>query len=204
MTHLFRFFIHFTDTDGTVAVRTLSTSPSHDHVWSFCQYTRSYSLRAQHDELSEKSSVGRNPNPFMERKLGFTKKRTHDFSGRYWWSNMFLGKEQGRHPLNFQQAGFERAGQEYEQSARDEVQVLLKIKQCKRKTSLQVVLSEIVSEATRWKTREEVCSMKQRQNFKTLKAKSRTLARISARCSAPHVRSSTGSTSPTGCGKRRS
>ena len=39
---------------------------------------------------------------------------------------MFIVKEQGRHPLNFQQAGFVRAGQEYEQSVRDEVQVLSK------------------------------------------------------------------------------
>ena len=32
-------------------------------------------------------------------------------------------REQGRHPLNFQQAGFETGAQEHEQSARDEVDV---------------------------------------------------------------------------------
>ena len=32
-------------------------------------------------------------------------------------------REQGRHALNFQQAGFERAAQEHEQAARDEVDV---------------------------------------------------------------------------------
>ena len=32
-------------------------------------------------------------------------------------------QEQGRHALNFQQAGFERAAQEYEQAARAEVHV---------------------------------------------------------------------------------
>ena len=34
-------------------------------------------------------------------------------------------QEQGRHALNFQQASFERAAQEYEQAARDEVHVAL-------------------------------------------------------------------------------
>ena len=35
----------------------------------------------------------------------------------------FYWQEQGRQDLNFQQAGFERAAQEYEQAARDEVHI---------------------------------------------------------------------------------
>ena len=64
--------------------------------------------------------------PLWSANWASQRKRTHDFLEDIGGSNMFIVKEQGRHPLNFQQAGFVRAGQEYEQSVRDEVQVLSK------------------------------------------------------------------------------
>ena len=63
-----------------------------------------------------------------------------------------------------------------------------------------LLLNEIiVSQASHWKAREEVCSLKQRQNLKGVWAKARTSAGISAVCSMPRVRCSTMGPSPAGC-----
>ena len=84
--------------------------------------------------------------------------------------------EQGRNALNFQQADFERAAQEYEQAARDEVHVAVaqatemsraemrKRKAKKTWTSHQVMLLSEVNRAgdAMEKTRDEDCSVKQR------------------------------------------
>ena len=101
-------------------------------------------------------------------------------------------QEQSRQALNFQQTGLERAAQEHEQAAPDEVCSCcsctsyrnvqngdagkigaLNNQAEKMWTSHQdTLLNEmIVSQATRWKTIEEVCSMKQIRNFKGVRGK---------------------------------
>ena len=100
---------------------------------------------------------------------------------------MFTGKEQGRQALNFQQAGFERAAEEGEQASCDEVHVAVaqaragmragmgalenQAEQTWTSHEVRLLSGMIVSQATRWKTREEVCSLKQRGNFKGILGK---------------------------------
>ena len=51
------------------------------------------------------------------------RKQTHTTVGMYWQSTLFTGRNKNKADthLSFQQAGFERAAQEYKQAARDEV-----------------------------------------------------------------------------------
>ena len=96
---------------------------------------------------------------------------------------MCYWREKGRHALNFQQADFERAAREYEQLA-----MSLDPRQCQERNcwqermhwnkeqnnpgpSHQVTLGrDEVSQAMHRKSREEICLVKQIQNFKDIKA----------------------------------
>ena len=105
---------------------------------------------------------------------------------------MFFGRDKGRHALNFQQAGFERAAQEYEQAARDQVHVCsctcqeqmpregVRENMCALENQAEqtwtshqmILLNEMTSVAGDVLEKpEEVCSLKQRQNFKGIKGK---------------------------------
>ena len=117
--------------------------------------------------------------PPWRRTRNFTKEHVH-------WP------EQGRNAVNFQQAGFERAAQEHEQAACDEVHVTVaqatEMFRAEFRTRmgalgnqseqtwtshpvvLQIEMNSVAGDA-HWKTREQVCSVKQRQTFKGINGK---------------------------------
>ena len=64
------------------------------------------------------------PIPPWRKTRNFTEEaHAHNYRNLLAEQTCFTGQEQGRHALNFQQANFERAAQEYDQAARDEVHV---------------------------------------------------------------------------------
>ena len=102
-------------------------------------------------------------------------------------------QEQGRNPLNFQHAGFERATQEFEQAARDELHVAVA-----QDTELFRVAGDALENQRRSLLNEPTAELggHHRQNHEHLQEYQQGVRR-------PPVRSSTRSPSSTGCAQRR-
>ena len=93
-------------------------------------------------------------------------------------------QEQGKNALNFQQAGFETAAQEYEQVARDEVHVA-SAKAAVMSGEMNSVAGDALENPRRSLHTQATAELQRHQ-----KSKSRASARMSAECSTPLVTSS--------------
>ena len=73
------------------------------------------------------------------------------------------------------------SSQVYEQAARDEINVVGAPATGKSPEELRERTRWRVSQATRWKTREEVCSLEQRQNLKGMKGMATSICKYIGR-----------------------
>ena len=100
-------------------------------------------------------------------------------------------QEQGRQSLNFQQAGFESAAQEYEQAARYEVHVVVALTTEMSRAEMRERMGALESKAEQTWTSHQVVLLNEMNNSvagDALVNRRRTCARISAASLAPLVR----------------